>query len=197
LSQFTIGTRTDFSNNIEEILKEKAANFQWFSEAMDESTDVSDTAQLALFVRGIDNEFNVTEELACLMAMKGTTTSEDLNDKIKKVLQKLNVRILKLVGVVTDGAPSITGKNTGLSSLITKDMKNITGRYLFVYHCLVHQGNLCAISVKMTNVITVVAKLVNYVRSKGLNHRQFQQFLSDMDSENGDVLYYTEVRWLN
>jgi hypothetical protein len=47
----------------------------------------------------------------------------------------------------------------------------------------------------MTNVVTVVAKLVNYIRSKGLNHRQFQQFLSDTGSENGDVLCYTEVRW--
>jgi hypothetical protein len=47
----------------------------------------------------------------------------------------------------------------------------------------------------MTNVVTVVAELVNYIRSKKLNHRQFQQFLSDTDSENGDVLYYTEVRW--
>jgi aspartokinase-like uncharacterized kinase len=56
---------------------------------MDESTDVSDTAQLAIFVRGIDNEFNVTEELAGLMAMKGMTTSEYLHDEIKKVLQNL------------------------------------------------------------------------------------------------------------
>jgi hypothetical protein len=36
---------------------------------------VSDTAQkLAIFVRGIDDEFYVTEELAGLMAEKGTTT---------------------------------------------------------------------------------------------------------------------------
>jgi hypothetical protein len=48
----------------------------------------------------------------------------------------------------------------------------------------------------MTNV-TVVAKLVDYIRSKRLNHRQFQQFLSDMDSEKGNVLYYTEVHWLS
>jgi hypothetical protein len=121
------------------------------------------------------------------MAMKGTTTSDDLHDEIKKVLLKLNTTIQKLVGVVTDGTPSMAGKNSGLSSLITKDVKNKTGRDLFVYHCLIHQENLCAKSAKITNVFTVVAKLVNYIRSKGLNHSQFQQFLSHMGSENGDV----------
>jgi hypothetical protein len=50
---------------------------------------------------------------------------------------------------------------------------------------------------KITDVVTDVAKLIKFFRSKGLNHRQFQQFLSDMDSENGDVLYYTEVRRLS
>jgi hypothetical protein len=54
------------------------------------------------------------------MAMKGTATVEDLHDKIKKVLQKLNVPLRKIVGVVMDGVPPIAGKNSGLSSLITK-----------------------------------------------------------------------------
>jgi hypothetical protein len=101
---------------------------------------------------------------------------KDLHDEIKKVLQKLNIPIQKLFEVVTDGAPSMAGKNGGLPSLITKDVKNTTGRDLFAYHCLIHQENLCAKSVKMTNVVTVVAKLVNYIRSKGLNHHKFQQF---------------------
>jgi hypothetical protein len=90
---------------------------------MDESTDVSNTAQLAVFVRGIDNEFNVAEELYGLMAVKGTTTGEGLHDEIKKVLQKLNIPVQKLVVVVTDGAPSMAGKNSGLFLLIIKDMK--------------------------------------------------------------------------
>jgi hypothetical protein len=131
------------------------------------------------------------------MAVKGTTTSEDLHDEIKKVLQKLNIPIHKLVVVLTDGAPSMAGKNSGLSSLITKGVKNTRGRDLFVYYCLIHQESLCAKSVKMTNVVTVVAKLFIYIGSKGLNHRQFKQFLSDMDSENGDVLYFTEIGWLS
>jgi hypothetical protein len=42
---------------------------------------------------------------------------------------------------------------------------------LFVYHCLIHQENLCTESIEMTTVVTVVTELSNYIRSKGLNHR--------------------------
>jgi hypothetical protein len=89
----------------------------------------------------------------------------------------------------------MAGKNSGLSSLITKDVKM---QQAAICLCAItwYIKKMCAKSVKMTNVVTV-AKLVNFIRSKGLNHRQFQQFLSDMDSENWDVLYYTEVRWLS
>ncbi|CAI5655388.1 unnamed protein product [Oreochromis niloticus] len=34
-------------------------------------------------------------------------------------------------------------------------------------------------------------------RANGLKHRQFQQFLSELESAYGDALYYTEVRWLS
>ena len=34
-------------------------------------------------------------------------------------------------------------------------------------------------------------------RAKGLKHRQFQDFLSELESAHGDLLYYTEVRWLS
>ena len=41
---------------------------------MDESTDKQDTAQLLIFIRGIDKDFSITEELLGLESMKGTTT---------------------------------------------------------------------------------------------------------------------------
>jgi hypothetical protein len=59
-------------------LKMKAASFQWFSIAMYKSIHVSDTVQLAVFTQ-INMEFNITEESAALMPMKGTTTCADLN----------------------------------------------------------------------------------------------------------------------
>ncbi|KAI0238315.1 General transcription factor II-I repeat domain-containing protein 2A, partial [Lamellibrachia satsuma] len=63
--------------------------------------------------------------------------------------------------------------------------------------CFIHQENLCGKSVKMQNVMSVVVKTVNFVRARGLNHRQFQHLLAEMNAQYQDLLYYCEVRWLS
>ncbi|KAK9687213.1 hypothetical protein QE152_g36605 [Popillia japonica] len=35
------------------------------------------------------------------------------------------------------------------------------------------------------------------IRSRGLLHRQFQQFLESVHAEHSDILYYSKVRWLS
>jgi hypothetical protein len=37
-------------------------------------------------------------------------------------------------------------------------------------------------------------KVANFIPSHGVNHRQFQSFLSEVDAEYGDVLYHADVR---
>jgi hypothetical protein len=37
--------------------------------------------------------------------------------------------------------------------------------------------------------VTVIAKLGDCIRSKGLNIRQFKEISGDTDSENGNILY--------
>lgn len=43
----------------------------------------------------------------------------------------------------------------------------------------------------------VVVSTINFIRSRGLNHRQFKAFLDELSSEHDDVTYYCEVRWLS
>ncbi|KAG6924593.1 GTF2I repeat domain containing 2 [Chelydra serpentina] len=52
-------------------------------------------------------------------------------------------------------------------------------------------------SLQMKEVMDVVVKTVNFIRARGLNHRQFTSFLESMDSEYGELLYHTQVRWLS
>ncbi|CAK9818199.1 hypothetical protein ANTQUA_LOCUS9709 [Anthophora quadrimaculata] len=40
--------------------------------------------------------------------------------------------------------------------------------------------------------MNVVIKIVNYIRSNALQHRQFKEFLSELSSEYGDIMKFTK-----
>ena len=66
----------ELSSDIYDQLRDKAKSFSAYSVALDDSADVSDNAQLAIFVCGINDHFKVTEEL--LSEMQGHTTAKDI-----------------------------------------------------------------------------------------------------------------------
>ena len=92
LSHQTIGRRiNDLGEDIEGKLKDYLSTCDHYSLALDESTDQGDTAQLVIFIRGIDENFNVTEEMLDLCHMKGTTTGRDIYEYVNLALEKCNV----------------------------------------------------------------------------------------------------------
>ena len=64
-------------------------------------------------------------------------------------------------------------------------------------HCIIHQETLCQKSLKLENVMDIVAKTVNLIQSCGLNYRQFKQFSSDTLADFGDISYFSYIRWLS
>ena len=53
---------------------------------MDESLDSCSASQLLVFIRGVDVDMNITQELASLHSMYGTVTREDIFNELKKHL---------------------------------------------------------------------------------------------------------------
>ncbi|GBM44034.1 General transcription factor II-I repeat domain-containing protein 2A [Araneus ventricosus] len=159
---------------------------------MDESTDINDTVQLVLFIRGVDENFEITEELACMRSLKGTTKGCDIFREFQEGLLTLKVPITNTCNITTDGAPNMTGKKSGFLGLINQ---NYPGNNVVFLHCLIHQDALCKSALNMK--LYAVVKLVNTIRSRGLTHRQFRDFLQSVQSEYSDVLYCTKVRWLS
>ncbi|KAI5152557.1 hypothetical protein ENBRE01_2918, partial [Enteropsectra breve] len=49
----------------------------------------------------------------------------------------------------------------------------------------------------MASVIEPVVAIVNFIRARGLNHREFRNFLLEIDAEYPDLPYHTAVRWLS
>ena len=162
---------------------------------MDESTDIDDTAQLLIFVRGISENFEITEEFLSMESMKDTTTGEDIFEYVENALQ---LPWQKMVNVTTDGSPFLTGKKVGLLKRLGDRVAEVDcTRELIFLHCIIHQEELCKSVLDMKHVVDPVVKIVNFIRARGLNHRQFITLLEDCGSDHSDVLYHIAVRWLS
>jgi len=58
---------------------------------MDETTDMCDTSQLLIFIRHVDANLNITQELVSLDSMYNTTTGEDLMREIQKTFEQYSL----------------------------------------------------------------------------------------------------------
>ena len=111
---------------------------------------------------------------------------------------QLNLR--NLIGIGTDAAPSMIGKNSGTVTLILSRVEALkecpsSEREMFIRHCFLHLENLSSRVLDISHVMTVVISTVNAIKQDSLKHRQFQQCLQELESEYGDVLYFSKIRW--
>ena len=114
LSARTVNDRTIMmTNQVEETQLKDIYKAEFFSLALDESTDVSHLSQLSVIARYVVGDTPCEESLAVL-SIKGTTGGEDLFRSFIEFAQEKNLPMNKLVSVCTDGAPCIIGKTKGL-----------------------------------------------------------------------------------
>ena len=199
LSARTVTQRIEeMSENLKSSQEDYFEKLQFFSIAIDESTDMTDTAQLAVFVHEIKENFHILEEFMELISMKNTTTEADILKALLQCLAAKNLDFSRLVSITTDGALSMVGKNKGVMSLLQKHMENNEiNNNIVKLQCLIHQEALCAKVASLKNIMDVVLKTVNFILSQGLNHRQFQQLLLEVESQYGNLLYFCNVHWLS
>ncbi|XP_066908990.1 general transcription factor II-I repeat domain-containing protein 2-like [Halyomorpha halys] len=140
------------ANDIKTTLTDHMAGFESFPIALDQSTDLSETAQLAIFIRGSDKEFTVTEELLALQPLKKTTKKKHYtrgHSSSKKVITSFGLPWSKLAGVCTDGAYSMVRLRKGFIGVLDeKSIKlNMEKDDLKGFHCIIH--NLCSKSIRL------------------------------------------------
>ncbi|GFR33622.1 general transcription factor II-I repeat domain-containing protein 2 [Trichonephila clavata] len=185
----------NIAENISSQLFDKNGHFEWFSLTLDESTDVSDTAQVLLYIRGVDKSYEVHEELLDMYSIHGTTIGRDIFKGVEMAINQKNLRWKNLKCITTDGGKNMRGKDKGVVALVSKAVENDGGSKPLVLHCIIHQQSLCGKCLDMSEVLKPVISTVNFIRSFGLNHRQFRQFIEEI-GEN-DLPYHTAVRWLS
>ena len=163
---------------------------------LDETTDCTDNAQLVTFIRAVDKEFNITQRKCFRFILsKQTLQVKRYLIKSKNQSEKFGLN-KKITSVTTDGGRSMVGSNIGLSKKLEDYMKE-QNIHINKFHCLLHQEALCAKSANIPGVMKLVVDTINKIRSNKLHHRQFRELLEENDSEYGEILYFTESRWLS
>ena len=84
LSRVTVKRRTyTISNHLEEASLENINKFSNFSLALDESTDINDTARLVVFICGATDDFETEKQFLDPACMKSTTKVLKMTEKFE------------------------------------------------------------------------------------------------------------------
>ena len=175
---------SQISSNMYEQLCEKATYFSAYSIALDESTDITDTAQLAIYLSGIDDNLQVIAELLTIFR------------RLCDAIVNAGLPWKRLAGITTNGAPSVTGGNNGLVSPARRQLKERGIKEAIALQCTIHQQTKCSKRLNSDNMMSVVVNCINQVTYRGSKQLMFHAVLEETESEYKDVLI-TDVIWLS
>ncbi|XP_035211445.1 protein FAM200A-like [Stegodyphus dumicola] len=136
LADNTVGRRIcDISEDLCDQLIEKV-KLSSFALQVDEATDVLKDAHLITYVRYVV-ETDVREIMLFCKPIECNATAREVFKIIDNFFNENGILWENCVGLCTDGAPSMTGKNAGLQALVRK----VVPRAVWT-HCMIHRQSL-------------------------------------------------------
>lgn len=165
-----------------------------FSLQMDESTDITDKAQLCIFIRMVFHDMTAKEELLAVLHMNAHTRGDDTFEIFKNFIDNNKILVCKLVSITTDGAPSMIGRSNGF---VAKCREDEAFPDFLSYHCIIHQQALCAKMLNMKEIMDVANKVACSIRARSLQRQLFRLHLEEAGSDHSDLLLHMDVRWLS
>ncbi|XP_068250202.1 protein FAM200C-like [Palaemon carinicauda] len=151
--------------------------------------------QISLSNNTIKNRIaEMSENIKENVVSKMTTKAVDVLVVIANFLEESGLSWNKLEGVCTDGGPNMLGSRSGFIALVKQKQPSLKGT-----HCMIHREALASKTVpkNLHDALTVIINIVNYVKGSALNTRLFRELCRDMDANNTDLLFHTQVRWLS
>ena len=117
------------STNTDAQLLENISCFSLCSLELDGSKDIYDVEQLAVWIRGVEENLNITEELLSLRSMHERTRGIDIFGEFLKTVSENNISVIMLSGISTDEALSMLCTGTGFKGQVLKWLaeNNVTG----------------------------------------------------------------------
>lgn len=195
LSNDTVKRRiTDMSEDIECTVAEKMRECKKFALQLDESTDVSNRAQLMAFVRFV-SETKIIEQFLFCKELMTSTTGADIFQVVNTYLQEKQLTWEYCCSICTDGAAAMTGRIKGFISLAKKENPLVAS-----IHCFLHREALMMKSTDggpLGEVLKSVISMINYIKTRPVKSRLFERLCDEMGAEHKTLLLHSEIRWLS
>ncbi|KAL4096902.1 hypothetical protein QTP88_021777 [Uroleucon formosanum] len=191
LSDTTISRKIlDLTKDINDQLIDKLKSKD-FSLQLDEATDNND-GHLIYYVRFIDG--GVFHEDLFSRTIKSQTRAVDLFQMLDFFITENNLMWEICCGICTEGVCLMSGCYNGLQALIKR-------KALFAVWtlCIIHREALASksISPSLDEVLQSTIKIVNFIKTRPLKSRCFEQMCVYMGAEHTSLLYYCNSRWLS
>uniref|UniRef100_A0A673J126 HAT C-terminal dimerisation domain-containing protein n=1 Tax=Sinocyclocheilus rhinocerous TaxID=307959 RepID=A0A673J126_9TELE len=177
-ARFAIRRIDALPDAVQEVMISGLNQANYFSQAIDESTDNTDVAQMCVYVRYFDGKVCPSN----LIPLEGHTTGDIIFMKLEELFRLHSLSFEKVNLIVTDGAPAME---------IAPQIHGL--------HCLIHQSVLCArLSGELKEVMDKVMRVINFVRgTSNTQHRLFRQLVVESEEATyDDLLLHNDVCWL-
>ena len=126
----------------------------------------------------------IVEELLCCLTLHSTTTGHDIFSGVDTFFTENQFDWGRVVECCIDGAPPMMGRNIGFRGILQRKFPHI-----HIKHCIIHREALASkkVSSVFNEVMQVVIKVVNFVKSRDLNCRLFKDLCSTENAEHSTI----------
>ncbi len=118
-------------------------------------------------------------------ALEGTCTGSDIFTKLDTKIKEMELSWDNCVGVCTDGAGAMVGKNKGLKAKVLEVAPHVK-----FTHCIIRRESLLAktLDSELNNVLKCAIKIGNHIKSRPVNSRLLATRLMNLREEVHSLL---------
>ncbi|XP_021373041.1 zinc finger protein 862-like [Mizuhopecten yessoensis] len=184
---------------VESDLLEKVKASPFISILTDESTDISNTKKMVLYIRLVDQDTFVasTHFLGNVSIEGSSATAEILFNYIVNFLESKKIPLSKIIGFGSDGASVMTGSKSGVATRLRQVCP-----HLINIHCMAHRFNLCTSQASrkipyLKDSFEKTFKDLYYFFEKSANRvAELKEIQKVFESPQLKVKEVHEIRWL-